>query len=527
MVTPAEDACARTNPKITAAMLGALLLFIGIFGTAESATATPLEEQTLEPVAEEVTPAPEEPERGAEESTPDPKATPSVETEETPTPQTFAAPAMGEAVIKVQVGGDRTSASNGAGLSGVELHLHKGAAAGPEANPVDEAWATCISDAQGVCELTVPESDFDSFWVVQAAGSDSSNEYGTITGYTSDEYQIYVGDQLRAGETYTFRKDFIREAESPKSQRMASDARQSSVNNPEPTCQLGLNIAMVLDTSDNNANRNYLKPAATGFVDQLQGTGATLALYNMGSNTAENNGNNGKNQNLAPRAIDVLESKAQIINQINNYTPGGSPNWESTLWQVDADSASKKYDLVVVITGGDTNSADEAISAANALKATGSRVIAIGAGTGFSDGVENLQAISGPTGYEDAASAANADYALLSWNKLNSFMSALAEDLKCEPTLEPKISIKKHGWDTPTAEGLEGAKELVSEKTKVTNGQQITWTYEVTNTGETVLNNIEVIDDTLDDDAVECPSESLQVGESMTCTASGAVMANR
>jgi hypothetical protein len=47
----------------------------------------------------------------------------------------------------------------------------------------------------------------------------------------------------------------------------------------------------------------------------------------------------------------------------------------------------------------------------------------------------------------------------------------------------------------------------------------------VTNTGETVLHDIKVVDDQLPDDAVTCPKTTLRVGKSMTCTASGKVTA--
>ncbi len=50
-------------------------------------------------------------------------------------------------------------------------------------------------------------------------------------------------------------------------------------------------------------------------------------------------------------------------------------------------------------------------------------------------------------------------------------------------------------------------------------GTPITWTYEVTNTGNTALNNVAVDDD--QGLTVSCPSTFLLPGQSMTCTASG------
>ena len=50
-------------------------------------------------------------------------------------------------------------------------------------------------------------------------------------------------------------------------------------------------------------------------------------------------------------------------------------------------------------------------------------------------------------------------------------------------------------------------------------GQPVEWTYTVTNTGNNTLNDIDVSDD--QSVTVTCPSTTLDVGEQMTCTASG------
>lgn len=50
-------------------------------------------------------------------------------------------------------------------------------------------------------------------------------------------------------------------------------------------------------------------------------------------------------------------------------------------------------------------------------------------------------------------------------------------------------------------------------------GQAILWEYEVSNTGSEVLSGLTVTDDT--GVAVTCPNDTLEVGESMTCTGSG------
>lgn len=98
--------------------------------------------------------------------------------------------------------------------------------------------------------------------------------------------------------------------------------------------------------------------------------------------------------------------------------------------------------------------------------------------------------------------------------------------VKCTVTNEqfkkPGISIEKKAWDTPKASGLPGATEITAGS-HVTDGKTITWTYTVTNTGQTALDKVKVVDDQLASTAVTCPKTSLGVSESMTCSASGPV----
>jgi len=70
----------------------------------------------------------------------------------------------------------------------------------------------------------------------------------------------------------------------------------------------------------------------------------------------------------------------------------------------------------------------------------------------------------------------------------------------------PNIDIEKHvnGYDADYAPG---------PVFKI--GDLLTFTYEVTNTGNTVLNDIVVVDDTLG--VRPCPKTTLQPGESMSC----------
>ncbi len=52
----------------------------------------------------------------------------------------------------------------------------------------------------------------------------------------------------------------------------------------------------------------------------------------------------------------------------------------------------------------------------------------------------------------------------------------------------------------------------------IADGDTVTWTYVITNTGNTALNNITLSDDQLPAGTISCPSDSLAIGASLTCT---------
>ena len=85
------------------------------------------------------------------------------------------------------------------------------------------------------------------------------------------------------------------------------------------------------------------------------------------------------------------------------------------------------------------------------------------------------------------------------------------------PPKQPAIDIEKatNGEDADDPTGPE-----------IQVGDTVTWTYVVTNTGETELTDVEVIDyvptvGSSDSTVVDCPETTLAVGEAMTCTMTG------
>jgi large repetitive protein len=124
--------------------------------------------------------------------------------------------------------------------------------------------------------------------------------------------------------------------------------------------------------------------------------------------------------------------------------------------------------------------------------------LAAGASTSYectvaavSEGFTNVATVTGDTPYEQVDD----------------------EDPSTVVVLTPSIDVEKatNGFDADTP--AEAPYILVSEP--------ITWTYVVTNDGEVDLTDVTVVDDQLDPADVTCPQDTLAIGESMTCTATG------
>lgn len=168
------------------------------------------------------------------------------------------------------------------------------------------------------------------------------------------------------------------------------------VPNPPMPQRCGLRIAVVADlsTSLNYADSNGFtesKKAANALIDSLAGTPAELGIYNFagGAPRAANGSTYGQN----PPYIS-LQSKEGVDRAkgiVANWQGDGSTNWEAGLKQV----AAGNYDVVYFITDGmptysskagqlglggefvQESALNQAIDAANELKAAGTRVVPI------------------------------------------------------------------------------------------------------------------------------------------------------
>lgn len=400
-------------------------------------------------------------------------------------PLAIPSPTGDTAVITVKVGGDRTPSSAVGGLADVRLRLYDGGANGPT-NPVDESWATCASDAHGDCSFAVPDTqqrvvrngacnawffllcvgyeqievspegaNHDrQFWVVQEAAPAGWYTNPTLVtgGQTSQQataYRFRTATTLRAGSTYAAGSQFM--ASTGDTDRVASSGRwQVSRANPQLplTCDAGIDVALVLDLSGSVANAGAvgdLKASAIAFAEAMEGTGSRLALFTFADSAPRSNGTSGRNYPLTP----VDGNLGTIRHRINGYAADGGTNWDRGIHQVA--QSSQDFDLAIVITdglatfsgaraGGPGNvtrfvETEQAIFSANALKAEGTRVLAVGVGDGINGHAHNLRAVSGPHGYAGGASANTADYFQTDWRQLAPLLENLAKGATCQSTI--------------------------------------------------------------------------------------------
>ena len=386
------------------------------------------------PVADEPgTPVSEAPEGATDEDLPaEPEtdartATPPAAREVAPTEEPAVAeevvpavvpdPTTTQSVITVSVGGIRTTLTQVSPLAGVTLQLFDGDASGSTA-PRTEPWATCVSDAGGDCSFVVPETGDGGanrdarFWVRQTGAAPGGFFASTTLAIggdtTSQTYQFRTGDRLRGGLTYTSTTDFM--VSSGRGFTASGGIWQSSLANPGLPPQCGLRVALVVDLSGSVGRYiTDMRSAASTFVDSLTGTPSSVALFTFADNAPAATGSN-----LGLTPVSTTAGADTVKDRIATYTAGFDTNWDRGLYQVAA--SATPFDVAVVLTDGNPTvyaahegpgdltrfrEVENGIFSANAVKAEGTRVVAVGVGDGIAGAPDNLRAISGPAAGSD------------------------------------------------------------------------------------------------------------------------------
>ena len=390
-------------------------------------TETPTETPTEKPVDPEVDPTLEptakpEAKDAAEDAEEDEAITP------------FLVPAATDttAVITVKVGSDRNTSTGVTNLAGVTLQLYNGNSSGPNPTPRPETWATCVSDGDGDCSFTIPDTqgrvgrtpagvNRDArFWIKQSGvpnGYFMNTSLATGTNPTSATYQFRTGDDLKAGAVYSSMVDFMY-ATGNSSNNASGGIWQQSRNNPVFTDKCGIRVALIVDLSGSvSPYVSQLRAAAKGFVDALTGTPSAVALYTFASGAPATGGSN-----LGLTGVATTAGANTVKTRIDTYTATGGTNWDRGIYQAAASSTT--FDVAMVLTDGNPTlyaggegpgdrtrfrEVENGIFSANALKAKNTKVIAFGVGDGVSGDPANLRAISGTTAGVDFYQSA--DYA--------------------------------------------------------------------------------------------------------------------
>ena len=230
--------------------------------------------------------------------------------------------------------------------------------------------------------------------------------------------------------------------------------------NPSLPGSCGINLALDFDLSNSITAPQFtqMRQATINLVTSLQGTPSQVGVYTFATFAPATNGSGGTVNHPTipgsqPAANDALPATpiatpggATTVNQrIAGLTrvasASGGTNWDQGLSQLVA-PGQPRYNAVLFITDGDPTtwgpnnngsgtSTDDttvnaAITSANAVKATGTRVIAVGVSNTTGPSVQRLKYISGPT--------ENSDYFVTNWDALEDTLVSIAT-ATCQGTI--------------------------------------------------------------------------------------------
>lgn len=377
------------------------------------------------------------------------------------------------ATLVVDKGGDRTGAQVVGPLAGATFDFYAGVS-GTRPGPGAAPDASCTTDASGKCSVDVPgrTGTNQGYWIVErSAPSGWRIVDSLVTGnggsapYQSTPYNGVFTGAVANNLTYTF--PAVTTGNTNRTARGAVWADER--DNPALPASCGLRVALLIDVSGSiRPDLPVVKNAANGFVDALTGTPSQVALYTFATDASAV---------LNPIPVSDQSGANTVKAAINGLTAGGTTNWDQGLWQIAA--APYDYDAVIVLTNGNPTvygpppvqgtgsftrfvEVENGVFSANAVKAKGTRVVAVGVGAGVSGAPDNLVAISGPV--------ANSDYHQTDDDQLAAVFRELALD-NCRGTVSVvKMVIPPGGGDPqPT-----GGWTISSSSTGVTPPSAVT-----------------------------------------------------
>lgn len=331
---------------------------------------------------------------------------------------------------------------------------------GPE-TPVTASWGTATVGDGGYADFRIPTEGLEQqYWVKQIKGAD---RFADVPG------DPYYADQIKTGDyqspediTYTIgQTPRVQRGQWYKTYTQGNDkdrsfgaAVQAVPNPPIPaTCNPGPRIGIVMDMSASISSeemRTY-QQALTGdggLLDKLKGTNASISAFTFSwGSPSEDNERIGNYPGLVNLDTNMAEAKRIVNDRMNR---GGRTNWNDGLTKAyEAGQQIKNprlpygtgYDIVLFVTDGNPNTTgpnryrpdgndvslralEGGAYAANLLKFSGTRVMAIAAGGPGQNTPENLVLVSGKKENEDYY---NGEWDELSKNLVDSVRGSVCE----------------------------------------------------------------------------------------------------
>jgi uncharacterized repeat protein (TIGR01451 family) len=248
--------------------------------------------------------------------------------------------------------------------------------------------------------------------------------------------------------------------------------------NPALPASCGINLALDFDLSNSITSPQFvqMRQASINLVTALQGTPSQVGVYTFATFAPATSGSGGTPNHptipgTQPRAnfalpatpIATVGGATTVTQRIAGLTrvasASGGTNWDQGLSQLVA-AGQPHYNAVLFITDGDPTtwgpnnngsgtSTDDttvnaAITSANAVKAAGTRVIAVGVSNTTGPAVRRLQYISGPT--------QNSDYYVTNWDALQQTLVSIAT-ASCQGTITVVKQIRSLSGSTSPGGG--------------------------------------------------------------------------
>jgi LPXTG-motif cell wall-anchored protein len=414
----------------------------------------------------------------------------------------------GDPVITVTAGGDRVGATAVAGLAGERFDFYAGRQG---TRPAGTPTASCVTGVSGKCSVPVPVQSGGSgsnalgYWVVQKSApggwfTDSVLDVGKGGAEVPADYNELFVASVRSDVSVP-----IADTGNSATPTARGSLWAASRDNPPLPDKCGLNVALLFDLSGSiGSNITQLRAAGNSFVTALTGTPSSVAVYTFATSAPASKP---VNSNLPLTSVATTGSAGAVTSKINGLTveSGGQAgtNWDQGIWQIA--SSSDRYDVTLVLTDGNPTfygpkasgpgsstrfiEVENGVFSANALKAKGTNVIAVGIGKNLRS-TNNLASISGPV--------PNKDYFTTNFSELEHLLRGLAEE-NCLSTVnvvkevipgtspgDYSAAVPAPGWTfhakpatvTPQT-AVTGADGAVSFRSKTSTSEHVTLTEDV------------------------------------------------